>query len=251
MNCLIVPTLGLDVTLIERLAQSIDFPIKHKVAFNNGIPGALDGFKERHRDWIIKDSDFGNVGVAGSWNYVTGKFRGERTWLIMNDDAWFLPGYLERICKTADANKNAPIIYLNESQAYYCFVWTAVGKKLFGTFDENFFPGYYEDCDMRVRLRLGGANDYVYALKGLPPLPHGKPKTGGVNYAALIQGSGLLNRAYWLKKWGTMDMEKAEYANPYRDARITFSEWIWYPEHRASLYPLWEAFMSGTPSIYD
>jgi len=251
MNTLFVPTLGLDVSLLNRLAASVDYPVKYKVAFNNGNAGALVGFRDAHPDWIVKESDVGNLGVAGSWNRCTKGFAAEKSWLIMNDDAWFLPGYLEKICKTADANSGAPIIHLNSSNAYYCFVWTAAGKKQFGTFDENFWPAYSEDCDMRARHRLGGVKSHVYALEGLPPLPHGKPKTGGVDYNALIQGAGLLNRAYWLRKWGSKNQDKALYTNPYKDHRVPINEWIWYPEHRARLYPLWETFMANNPSIYD
>lgn len=251
MNVLFVPTLGLDVSLITRLADSIDFPVRFKVAWNNGNPGALDAFQEAHKDWMVHDVGV-NRGVAGSWNDCANRFAGEASWLIMNDDAWFLPGYLQKICACADKNPTAPMIHLNSSNAYYCFVRTAQGLKDFGAFDENLWPAYYEDCDMRVRHRLKGVTSYPYALEGLPPLPHGKSKSGGVNYNALIQGCGLLNRAYWLRKWGSFDYENAVYQNPYKDARLQVNEWVWYPEHRAKLQPLWDTFMGlPNPSVYE
>lgn len=252
MNTLFVPTLSLDVSLLDRLANSVDRPVKFKVAFNNGNCGALEGFSERHPDWIVKESDVGNLGVAGSWNKCATMFPDEKSWLIMNDDAYFLPGYLEKICRHADNNLDAPMIHLNSSNAYYCFVATAKGREQFGTFDENLWPAYYEDCDMRVRHRLAGVTSYPYALEGLPPLPHGKPRTGGMNYNALLQGCGLFNRAYWLRKWGSFDFEKATYQNPYKDHRIPIREWIYYPEHRANIYPLWNTFLTlPNPSIYE
>lgn len=256
MNVLFVPSIGLDVSLLERLAASVDYPIKYKVAFCNGPEGALNEFAERHPDWVVKDSPVGNRGVAGAWNDCAKWFSSEPAWLIINEDAHFLPGYLEQICKCADANLDAPIIHLNDSNAYYAFVWTLAGREKFGEFDENFWPAYHEDCDMRVRHRLMGVTTYPYALQGLPPLPHGKPKTGGINYSALIQGAGLINRTYWIRKWGSNKsfdrmFEEGAYQTPYRDHRLTPKEWVWYPEHRAKLYPLWEAFMSlPNPSIY-
>lgn len=250
MNVLFVPSIGLDPTLIARLADSVDFPIKHKVAFNNGPAGALDDFAERHRDWIVKDNGY-NRGVAGSWNECSVWFKEEPCWLIMNEDAWFLPGQLEQICKCADANLEAPMIHFNSSNAYYGFVWTAKGKERCGTFDENFWPAYHEDCDMRIRHRLLGIHTYTYALEGQPVVPHGKPQCGGMNYAALIQGAGLINRTYWYRKWGSFDYENALFPNPNRDRRIPPSEWIWYPEHREKIRPLWDSFMSlPSPSIY-
>jgi GT2 family glycosyltransferase len=251
MNVLFVPSIGLDLRLLERLAASVDYPIKYKVVLNNGNLGALDSFRDSHPDWIVKDAGI-NRGVAGSWNYCAERFPAELSWLIMNEDAWFLPGYLEKICQCADANFNAPMVHLNSSNAYYCFVWTAAGRKEFGEFDINLWPAYYEDCDMRVRHRLKGVTSYPYAIEGLLPLPHGKPDSGGVNYNALIQGCGLLNRSYWLKKWGSFDFENATYQNPYRDSRVGINEFVWYPEHRAELWPLFRVFMElPNPSIYE
>ncbi len=251
MRVLFVPSLGLDVTLLDRLADSVDYQVEYKVAFNNGACGALESFRNRHRDWIVKESKVGNLGVAGSWNECAKLFSDEPTMLLMNEDSWFLPGYLEKICTCADANPNAPVVHLNDSNAYYCFVWTKVGRETYGTFDENFWVGYYEDCDMRVRHRLSGITSYPYALQGLEPLPHGKPQTGGMNYNAMLQGCGLLNRACWLKKWGSMDFEYPAYQNPYNDKRLKPNEWIWYPEHRAKIHPLYETFMAlPSPSLY-
>jgi hypothetical protein len=178
-------------------------------------------------------------------------FPEEQSWLLMNEDTWFLPGYLEKICKCARQYEQEPIIYLNNSNAYYCFAWTSRGKRDFGDFDENFWPAYYEDCDYRVRLRLKGYNGFVYALQGDEPLPHGKQRTGGVNYSALLQGCGLLNREYWLRKWGNQNFEEATYKTPYKDQRLTVDQWAWYPEERAVRKRLWESFLALNPSLYD
>lgn len=252
MNVLFVPTLGLDLTLLERLAASVDYPIRSKVVFNNGDPGACDSFRDAHDDWIVKESAFGNLGVAGSWNECAKMFPEEQSWLIMNDDAYFLPGYLEKICEVSRNNEQEPIIHLNHSNAYYCFVWTQRGKKDFGEFDENLWPAYYEDCDMRVRHRLKGYMGYVYALEGLPPLPHGKPKTGGMNYNAVMQGCGLLNRQYWFYKWGNQNFETATYETPFKDIRLTVDQWVWKPEERETRQKIWDAWMAlPNPSIYE
>lgn len=251
MRTLFVPSLGLDLTLLERLAASIDCHVDFKVVWNNGALGALESFARTHRDWIVKDSAFGNIGVAGAWNEAAKLFPDEPTILIVNEDSFFLPGYLEIIRQCADDNYAAPLIHLNDSNSYYAFISTRAGREEFGTFDENFFV-YLEDCDMRVRHRLMGVTTYPYALQGLPSMPHGKPRTGGVNYAAFIQAVGLFNRAYWLRKWGSFNFEQAEYQTPYRDHRLKPSEWVWDPAHRAKIHPLWETFMSlPNPSIYD
>lgn len=248
---LFVPTISLDVSLLERLANSVDTHVDYKVAWNNGKLGALDEFASRHPDWIVKDSAFGNIGCAGSWNEAAKIFPDEPSILILNDDAWFLPGYLEEIFKCAKANEDAPIVHMNDSNAYYAFVTTRAGREKFGPFDDNFYVAYLEDADMRVRHRMGGIYTYPYALQGLPPLPHGKPRTGGVNYAAMIQGCGLFNRAYWRKKWGSDNYEQAHYATPYNDQRLTCRDVVWYPGERAARFELWNCFINmPNPSIY-
>jgi len=144
MNTLFVPTIALDVSLLDRLADSIDFPISKKVAFNNGQEDALEDFVLRHPDWMVIDSGTGNKGVADSWNVCAEMFPGESGWLLVNDDAWFLPGQLETIYHHAIKYPNEPVLYLNSTQPYYCFVWNAYGKKVVGEFDPNFYPAYYD-----------------------------------------------------------------------------------------------------------
>lgn len=249
MNVLCCPSIGLDISLMQRLAASVDYDVRYKLIINNGPLGAFETFSREHPDWIIKEPGL-NLGVAGSWNEAAKLFPDESI-LLMNEDAYFLPGYLEKICQCADANQDAPLIHLNDSNAYYAFCWTGAGRVRFGTFDENFFIAYLEDCDMRVRHRLWGNVVYPYALQGLPPLPHGKLQSGGTNYNGMIQGCGLFNRAYWLRKWGSFNYESSAYANPYKDRRLTPKDWVWDPAERAKRHPLWETFIGlPNPSIY-
>jgi len=252
MNVLFVPTLGLDLSLLERLANSVDYAIHAKCVFNNGEPGTLDSFKDAHPDWIVKESAWGNRGVAGSWNECAKLFPEEQSWLIMNDDAYFLPGYLEKICKCAREHETEPVIFLNNSNAFYCWVWTQRGRKEFGEFDENFWPAYYEDNDYKVRLKLKGYNGFVYALQGCEPLPHGKLKTGGMNYNGMLQGCGLLNRLYWYYKWGNQSFDISTYTTPYKDHRLEVNQWAWNPQGRAIRREIYDAWISlPNPSIYE
>lgn len=252
MTTLCVPSIGLDVSLLERFAASLDYNIPNKLAINNGPEDALEEFGDKHHDWIVHEPPTGNLGVADSWNYCAKIFPNEKSWLLANEDCFFLPGQLQQVCEAADAYPDEPLIYLNSSQAYYCFVWQAAGKRDYGEFDPNFFPSYYEDQDYRVRMRLAGKMDFIYALQGQPVVPHGKPRDGGVNYTAMQQGAGLLNRAYWRKKWGTDNHEWAKYSTPYKDHRLTIRDWIWDAKHRSEIFPLWREFLAQpNPSIYD
>src|SRR5882724_9700126 len=144
MNCLLVPTLALDLSLIERLVNSVDYPIKHKVVVNNGRIDALDRWQKQHTDWVVMS--WGHLGVAASWNKAPLIWPDEDAWLIVNDDEEFQPGCLELLCKASDAHhKDAPVIYVNGCQAFDIFVWTRIGVNYYGAFDENYFPLYFED----------------------------------------------------------------------------------------------------------
>lgn len=239
-----VPSIGLDVTLIERLANSIDTHFDYAIAWNNGPLGALDAFGERHPNWIVKDSAFGNLGCAGSWNQAAKLFPDEPGILLVNEDTWFLPDQLDMMFSVMKSAPYVDMVHVNSTHSYHCFGWTRASRERFGTFDENFWPAYYEDCDMRVRHGLSGSCSYALALPDSPTVPHGKPRCGGTDYSAMLQGCGLLNRAYWRKKWGSDNREQAEFQTPYRDHRLTYRDVVWYPEHRAQLYPLWEAFIN-------
>lgn len=247
-----VPSIGLDVTLLERLADSIDTHCDYRVAWNNGPLGALDAFAERHEGWIVKDSAFGNLGCAGSWNEAAKLFPDEPALLLVNEDTWFLPDQLDMMFSVMENRPDVDMVHVNNTQSYHCFGWTRAGRERFGTFDENYYVAYGEDCDMRIRHRLSGSYKYAYALPDQPTVPHGKPRTGGVNYSAMIQGCGLFNRAYHRKKWGTDSFEKAELQTPYRDHRLTFKDWVWYPEEREMRHHLWRTFIeSPKASIYE
>lgn len=249
MNCLIVPTLALDTTLIERLARSIDYPVKHKLAINNGPFGALNEFRANHPDWIVMGNGR-NHGVAASWNMAPQLWPHEQSWMLVNDDVEFHPGALQRFCEESDRLRTTcPIVFLNDTEPFYAFVWTQLGRENVGLWDENFWPAYYEDSDMRIRLRLSGYAPVNVFGKDCP-VNHGKPQVGGMNYGAMIQGCGLFGREYFLRKWGIVSNDgSTKFSAPFNRDRV--KDW-WLNEDRLNrIRPLWETFMAmPNPSIY-
>ena len=250
MNCLLVPTLALDLSLLDRLADSIDYPIKDKVIINNGRRGALSEWKQRHPGWRVVSAGR-NLGVAGSWNMAPILWPDDDAWLLVNDDVVFDAGCVELISDTArEQAKNVPVLFLNNTHWFYCFVWTRKGLNQFGTFDENLWPAYYEDCDMRLRYNLAGVK-HAYIANPACPLKHGKPKPGGMNYNAVINGCGLFNREYFLRKWGSLDETKPAFKTPFNNPQMGTGDWMLEEHHRNLRMALWNTFLSmPTPSIY-
>jgi GT2 family glycosyltransferase len=242
MNCLLVPAIGLDLNLINRFADSIDFPIAHKCIVNNGRLGVFDDFHKQRPDWGIYETGH-NIGVAASWNLAPQFWPNEKCWLICNEDVWFEKGSLEAICKGSDRlADNCDMVHTNET--YPCFVWTRRGIRRFGTFDENFFPLYYEDWDMRFRHRLGNADLPIVVQSGVH---HGKPYHGGQNWNGMKDGCGVFNREYFLRKWGDLDAPK--FKTPYNQGG-NLGHWSFEEARRRKIEPIWETFMSmPNPSI--
>jgi hypothetical protein len=248
MNVLLVPSLGLDISLIERLARSVDFPIKYKVAINNGKIGALDEFRNRHRDWTVVDIGK-NLGCAGSWNLAPEIFPTEPCWLISNDDQEFQPGVLEKICKAADEHcKDHHIIYVNQFDAFDLFVWTAKGVKEIGTFDENFWGVYCEDWEYRCRLKVGNAMQF--RMNENLPIKHGKP-AAGKHYHELLAGWKPLNEDYLKRKWGTIG-DNPIFNCPFFNPHNPINEWKLEEENRRKREVFWNAFWNRpNVSLYE
>lgn len=241
MNVLFVPTLALDITLLDRLAASVDYHIPQKVVWNNGGVGRLWLWQQNHPDWRVLDSG-ANIGCAGAWNMAPSLYPNEHCWLISNDDQVFQPGCLEKLCRQSDLVAHVePIVFLNEHRAFDCFVWTKLGLQDFGTFDENFWPAYYEDWEYRLRLNLKCAGRFHI---GWTNVKHGKPHPAGENYTSLINGCGIYNREYFMRKWGCIgpDVNKVTLQAP---------SWTLDKEGRRKRWDIWETFLSmPNPSIY-
>lgn len=246
MNCILVPTHALDISLLERLANSIDYPVKNKVVINNGKVDALDEWLERHPDWDV--IHYGrNLGVAGSWNLAPEIFPTEDAWLIINDDHELQPGVLEKICKASDEHhKNYPVIYINQYEAYDMFVWTRKGFEQFGSFDENFYPVYYEDWEYRLRMNLSGAKGYQIGDTETMPIKHGKPYTGGKRYRKLLDTTDLLQRDYYTRKWGVVGDKPADetFEHPFNTIKNDVKFWELEVARREEIEKMWNEFIS-------
>lgn len=257
MNCLLVPTLALDgASLLERLASTVDYPIKHKVVVNNGRSHALDSWRSRHQDWSVVH-DGKNLGCSGSWNLFPVLFPDEEACLILNDDEELQPGCLERICKSADEHaRDVSLLYVNQYESLGYFVWTKRGVEKFGLFDENLWPAYHEDLDMKARFKIAGADHYIIGGKDFP-VKHGKPSPCSLEYHATLDAIGAMNREYFVRKWGCFDdwhswMPNAPaFKTPFNDPAMGLKDWQLDVPARALRQEIWDRFWNRpTISIY-
>jgi GT2 family glycosyltransferase len=110
-----------------------------------------------------------NQGVAASWNEGLRRAAAARcdVTYVVNDDVTFEPGCLEALAKAILTRGELVLVSgyetpsednlerkLKPRATYACF---AVGREFLdvtGGFDEQFFPAYFEDNDMKRRLTL-------------------------------------------------------------------------------------------------
>lgn len=246
---LIVPTIALDVSLLDRLAKSVDYPVT-KVAINGGRPNALDGFKSRWPDWKIFNYS-PNLGFGGSCNMGTKLYPNEDGWILMNDDGEFMPGCLERMCKASEEHaKDCHVIYVNANDSFDICVWTKKGVKEFGLFDENYYPAYFEDYDMRSRFRLN-ENFKAHYIKQPFPVKHGKPRPTGPAYNSMMNALKPLNEDYMYRKWGTLS-DRPVFSHPFNDPSQALNYWSLELENRERREVICKRFWSQkNPSLYD
>lgn len=240
MDTLFTVTMGYDLSLLDRLAASIDYPIKWKVVVGNGCD--LGNWIKHHPGWYSLGNPKVNLGCAGGWNLASAlDFEAA---IISNDDEVFQPGALEVICKEVDQHLDAPIIHINEHEAYDVFVWTRTGIEKFGLFDENFWPIYFEDYEYRCRLKAGGGVPY-HINKGLP-VKHGKPKVGGPGYMKMLELCKPINEGYLLDKWGVIEYPP-KYSTPFNKWG-SIKEWTLDKARREKLVAIRDAHWRG--SVY-
>lgn len=212
-----IPILGVPVMnrvdLISRLIGSIDFPIQQLVFVHNmddGQPNSeVSHFLTKVWSPWIKHVDIHtyrtNLGCSAAWNTITLKHPSP-WWLIVNSDISFQPGTLERINR-----------HVQDTLVHNVCVWTFRGYSLFGisnhsiqtvgTFDENFWPAYAEDCDYKQRILHEKTCKISHIPHDIHALHTGSSTYKAVKNSKLFKrvttgGKGFNNFDYLIRKWG-------------------------------------------------
>lgn len=193
-----IPVLGIPVLnqawQVAALVKSIDFAIQHLVFVHNRVHGEnsseIEVAMATQNDWVKKRTvhTFDNVGVSGAWNAII--FRHPAPyWLIVNQDILFLPDSLKKIHKWSSLKDTD---YLLKFRAYSAFCIKNKTVQRFGSFDENFWPSYAEDCDYSKRLNAAGVQETDYDV--------GLEHVGGSSLRSVRHRS---NHDILMRKWGT------------------------------------------------
>lgn len=224
--------------LLTRLFQSIDYPVYRFVIINNGtnpsVDLAINRILKKHSNVdVIRPG--GNIGVAASWNLVTQQYPAPYHFICSND-IQFQRGDMARMAQAAK-NPEEAIIVGNFGFAY--FIVTKKGMETVGTFDENFYPAYYEDCDWMRRARLLGFEHTI--VQGMTAIHGEAPHWGSAtihsnkHYQQKNGITGNQNSIYFERKWGGPPAKEV-FPTPFNDPDWPPAKWVLEPERFEQLH---------------
>ena len=201
---LIVPTLN-RYDLLQKMLDSIDYPVKHLLVIDNG--GKLKGYDvPLCVEEITTLYMPANLGVASSWNLGIKCFPFDDMWFIVSDDVEFQPGALE--AWHLDSSPDRVVV----SDEWPFFQVMSIGENVIervGLFDEALHPANFEDDDFEWRCGMAG---FPVERRGIG-LTHVKQGTVfHADYARKNQKTYALNEIYYSYKRSQNDVSAGEWS---------------------------------------
>ena len=191
---------------------------------------------EQVRPFVI-DSYNANHGVSWAWNegIRRAKAAGYQYAIISNDDIEFHPGTIGKLYNDI-VREQACAISPNPNSQFapqglvpgtdFCCYMIDIPQLLekCGTFDENFYPAYFEDNDMRRRMILAGVGEFIDTEA--PVIHHGSQtqyfdRNNPVTPPHMFEE----NRRYFIEKWGGQPGSEI-HSTPFGDPNFTIKDWV-------------------------
>jgi len=161
-----IPVIGVAIVngfhWLQRLVDSVDYPVDNFIIFNNNGKGELT---EQLNELVNKKHPYitninvchlpSNIGCGGAWNLIIKSYMNAPYWIISSHDTAFVPGLLEEMAQTA-SDPEVGMIHPNGGDfgdgSYDLFLIKDWVVQSHGLFDENFYPAYCEDADYIMRV---------------------------------------------------------------------------------------------------
>jgi len=155
-----IPVIGVPIVngfnWLQRLVDSVDYPVKELCVINNNGRGELDEDLERlsktPHNFIQKIHICNlpsNIGCSGAYNLIIKSYMQSPYWIICSHDIAFTPNLLKEFVEKSK-DENVDIIKGKQYQWDLFLIKDSVIQEC-GLFDENFYPAYMEDCDYYLR----------------------------------------------------------------------------------------------------
>lgn len=198
-----------------------------------------------------------NVGVAGSWNQALIEAKNEYQYIInMGYDVIMSNNkFLEEFVKYTE-NNNLDFC-ITEQHWFNC--WIADPRNFInkiGFFDENFYPGYWEDIDILIRMDIAEKirNFKRSKFNASGSMIHLGSKTINDHDTYIPHHvwnySYTVNQLYLKKKWNVMDNEfflnnsgvpQNCFNNPFNNIKFDLTFWILDKNHISASKKKWDS----------
>jgi GT2 family glycosyltransferase len=167
-----IPVIGVPIVngvhWMRRLINSVDYPVKELVIFNNNGKGEinqeLDEIAKTPHSYIEKITVChlpANIGCMGAWNMIIKCYMNSPYWIISNHDIAFTPGFLKTMVEKAK-DQEVGMVHCSEASwgenlknegSFECFLIKDWVVQEYGLFDENLYPAYCDDIDYVLRFK--------------------------------------------------------------------------------------------------
>lgn len=194
---LIVPVLN-RYDLLQRMLDSIDYPIRDLLIIDNG--GELDQVqfpKPVLNSHVLSMPS--NLGVSGSWNLGIKLFPHDTVWTFASNDVVFGPGALERLSQA----RRDEITLSDMFPHWMSFAFGDEALRKTNLFDEAIYPAFMEDVDMIRRAEHKKVNIRLIPI----PIHHDNSSTihSDRNLFTMNQRTHDSNRTYYSAKVAAND----------------------------------------------
>ena len=191
--------------LLDRMINSINYPIKDLVIINNGAKDY--DYLPVWNQWINKIWHLrmpSNLGVASSWNLGIKSTPMSDYWLISNFDVEWGGDSLKMFAESSSQDK----LLLSNGAPNWCAF--SIGWKIIdqvGLFDEGLHPAYFEDTDYERRIKALNSN----LEHSFIPIAHDNSSTLKAGYQGRNDQTFDDNSNYYNNKIKSGDMSSGEW----------------------------------------
>ena len=204
-----IPTINRADLLNEVLPKYYEDFYKNDIfIIDNGNQNIIEREEKFH---LLKPNE--NLGVAKSWNKIIEKGieLGYQRVLILNDDV-YLGKHRKDVEALIEKLYHADIIHSTKN--FCAFVISTFAYQMYGKFDENFFPAYFEDKDYMYRLKIEGG--YCIESEELDPEVYRNSMT--IKKDIELNNDFGLNEKRYISKWGGLPNEEI-FKTPYDEKK--------------------------------
>lgn len=194
-----IPTIIRFDTLDKLINQVLESSNLDIVIINNNP----NGFSLNYNESRIQVYNVGsNLGVAKSWNMFF-DVCDDDSLIISNDDISLQQDTIASMLNDFMFFKDKGIIYPQAQidMPFSCFAISRAVYESVGKFDNEFFPGYYEDVDFLLRMWQNGL--YRKRVK-CKPIFHIVGGSTEYSYSPEMQPFLIKSREHLFKKWPIM-----------------------------------------------